>query len=46
MKVENNGQVIITYPVDVDIESTDMRVIVNKFAKDQPTQILDEEVKF
>ena len=46
MKVNNDGDVIITYPEDVDENTTDMRVIVNMFAKNQRKRTLDEEVVF
>jgi len=46
MKVSNSGEVVITYPQDVDEHTTDMRVIVNKFSKTKFKKVLDEAVVF
>ena len=46
MKVNDLGDVIITYPQDVEEDTTDMRVIVNKFAKNQRKRTLDEALVF
>jgi len=46
MKVSNSGEVVITYPQDINEETTDMRVIVNKFSKTKFKKVLDEAVVF
>ena len=46
MQVGNDGHVTFTYPFDERQENTEMIVIVNRFAKDQPKRVLDEKLKF